>query len=296
MQITSSHYNINKSVIGPPFHYFIRLSVYLINFMATLYAVPYLLNVAIQVYPYVYSSIHVSPRWYAVTWAVLITCSLFNGVVMVLNFWIVILPSCDFGFAVNVAYFVGVFSVELVIVFLIPMKHDIKIPKFIQFSVCGCYCGNTGKLNLLIQKFAVWNVFIFMQLLVEHTIFVIMAFIYHPFTTAGMFLAYSLCITCMTLFIAIIILLEELTLCFLKRSSYTPTDILLCIVDIAKIIYALIIVLCVLMVMVGGAFMETQRRYDTQCKLASSSLNTSILIAIIGYVAAHYIKSAIKIR
>ena len=296
MQVTGSHYNINKSVLGPPFHYFIRLSVYLINFMATLYAVPYLLNVAIRVYPYIYSSIHVSVRWYAVTWAVLITCSLFNGAILVLNFWIVILPTCDFGFAVNVAYFVGVFSVELMILFLIPMKNDIKIPILIQFCVCGCYCGNAGKLNLLIQKFAVWNAFIFMQLLVEHAIFVIMAFIYQPFTTAGMFLVYSLCITCTTLFIAILILLEELTLCILKRSFYSPTDILLCIADIAKIIYALIIVLCVLMVMVGGAFMEKQRHCDIQSKLTSSSLNTSILIALIGYIAAHYIKSAIKIK
>ena len=296
VQVTGNQNNIDKSVLGAPFHYFIRLSVYLINFMATLYSIPYLLNVATRLYPYIYSSIHTSPKWYAVTWAMLIMCTLLNGVIVVLNFWIVILPSCDYGFAANVAYFAGVFLVELVTVFWIPMKNYIKIPRFLQFCVCGCCCGNTGKLNLFIQRFAVWNALIFMQLLVEHTIFIIMAFIYHPFTTAGMFIVYSLCITCATLVIAIVMLLEELILCILKRSFYSTLSVLLCIADIAKIVYALMIILCVLVVMVGGAFMEGQRCYDIQSRLTSSSLNTSILIAVIGYVAAHYIKSVINTR
>ena len=293
VQVISRNSNIVKSVLGTLFHYFIRVSVYLINAMAALYAIPYLLNVTTWAYPLVYSNVMVSPMWYAIAWAAAIVGTILNVVIIVLNFWMVILPNCDFSFGVNVAYFIVMFLVELVTAFLVPMKNDINIPRFLQFCACGCHRGNIRKLNLLIQKLAVWSVLVFVQLLIEHTIFMIMAFIYHPFTTAGMFIAYTLCISCITLFIAIIILSEELIFCTIKRNIYTPTDILLCIVDLAKTIYVLMIFLCIFVVLVGGAFMEKQKDGGG---LTSSSLNTSLLIGLIGYIVAYYIKSTIKKR
>lgn len=286
VQVIGDQNNIAKSVLGGIFHYFIRMPVYLINLMATLYAVPYLLNVAVWAYPTVYSGITVSPLWYAVTWATLIVCTSLNVAILVLHIWMVIFPICDFGFGVNIAYFIGMFLIELATVFLIPMKNNIKIPGFIS-----CYCGNNGKLNLLIQKLAVWSIFIFVQLLIERIVFIVMAFVYHPFTTAGMFIAYTLCIICIMLLIAIIILLEELIFCAVNRNFYGVTNILLCIMQLAKTIYGLMIFLCALVVLVGNAFVEKQRHDSIHSKLASSSLDTSIFIALIGYIAALYIKS-----
>ena len=252
------------------FHYIIRYTIYTLNTFGGFLLAPILVSTANRVYPYVYCGIKVSPLYYAITWALVLTSIMMSIVIVLFNLIIVILPSCELTISLNFLYLILMPLVEFTSVFFVHIDNGLKIPKCIWFCTFGCLCYNAP---VYIQKFAVWWIFVTLQLLNFHAVFFLIALFYWPLLTAGVIMANTLILFCTTSFIGILLLIEILLR--KKHSGYNITDIWMALLSLVKA------------VIVGGAL------YCLVTTLIGFALESSILSRMIVFILGPLVATAI---
>ena len=236
-------------------YFVIRYSIYVINTIGTLFFIPLIVITARKLYPCIYDSIQASPLYYAVLWGLALTSIALNVVIILINFMVVVLPACVTGFTATTFYLIVMPIVELVTVFFVPLKDDIRIPKCMWFSTGGCLFGNSPK---LVQRFALWNVFVLVQLLVFHTIFFLIAFVYWPLLSTGVLIANALIVFCTVSLIGLLLLIELLLRP--KHGDYDVTDIWLAVSNLVKAFLVGGILYCLTTTLIGFALESSTLR------------------------------------
>jgi len=236
-------------------YFVIRYSIYAINTIGPLFFIPVIVIAARKLYPHIYDSIQASPLYYAVLWGLTLASFVLNVIIILINFMVTILPACASGFTANTIYLILMPIVELVSVFFVPLKDDIRIPKWIWFSTCGCLFGNSPK---LIQRFALWNIFVLVQLLVFHAIFFLIAFFYWPLLSTGVLIANALIVFCVVSLIGLLLLIELLLRP--KHGDYNVTDIWLAVSNLTKAFLVGGILYCLTTTLIGFALESSTLR------------------------------------
>ena len=211
------------------FHYVIRYTIYTLNTFGGIFFVPILVSSAKKFYPYVFDGIKISPLYYAVTWALVLTSIMVNIAIILFNLIIVILPSCEMTISLNLLYLIVMLAVELTSTLFVPIETSLKIPKCIWFCTFGCLYNNAPS---VIQRGAIWCIFVTLQLLNFHAVFLLIALFYWPLLTAGVIMANVLIVFCTVSFIGILLLFEILLR--QKHAGYYVTDIWIALANLVK--------------------------------------------------------------
>ena len=256
------------------FHYIIRYTIYTLNTFGGLFLAPILVSTANRFYPYIYCGIKVSPLYYAVTWSLIVTCIIVSVIIVLFNLIIVLLPSCEVAISLNLLYLILMPTIEFISTFFIPVDTGLKIPKCIWFCTLGCLCNNA---SVFIQRFAMWWIFVTLQLLNFHAVFLLIALFYWPLLTAGVIMANVLIVFCTVSLIGILLLIEIL----LRRThaGYNLIDIWMALVSLVKAVIVGGALYCLVTTLIGFA-------------LESSTLST-IIVFILGPLVATTIVAAI---
>jgi len=230
------------------FHYVIRYAIYTLNTFGGIFLAPILVSTAKRFYPYVFDGIRVSPLYYAVTWSLVLTSIMISTVIVLFNLMIVILPSCEVAIGLNLLYLMVMPTVELISTFFVPIETSLKIPKCIWFCTFGCLYN---KAPSVIQRGAIWCIFVTLQLLNFHAVFLLIALFYWPLLTAGVIMANVLIVFCTVSFIGILLLLEILLR--RKHAGYNVIDIWMALVNLIKATIIGGILYCLITTLTGFA-------------------------------------------
>ena len=132
-----------------------------------------------------------SDIFYAVIWSVVIVSLLVICVSITITITLILVPLHGVKeLGLNIAYLVGVILVEFVLAVLIKKDDDFRIPKLLT-------CCYRMKRNTIVQTLALWIVFVSMQLLLFHGIFIFIVFINHPLGSLCMTMVYALALYCL---------------------------------------------------------------------------------------------------
>jgi len=236
-------------------YFVIRYSIYAINTIGTLFFIPLIVITARKLYPYIHDSIQASPLYYAVLWGLALASLVLNVTIILINFMVTILPACASRFTANTVYLISMPIVELVSVFFVPLKDDIRIPRWMGFCTCECLFGNSPK---LIQRIALWNAFVLVQLLVFHAIFFLITFFYWPLLSTGVLVANALIVFCFVSLIGLCLLIELLLRT--NHGGYNVTDIWLAVSNLIKAFLVGGILYCLTTTLIGFALESSTLR------------------------------------
>ena len=256
------------------FHYIIRYTIYTLNTFGGLFLAPILVSTADKLYPHIYCGTRVSPLHYAVTWALVLTCIIVSVIIVLFNLIIVFLPSCEVALSLNLLYLILMPTIEFISTFFVPIDSGFKIPKCIWICTLGCLCNNA---SAFIQRFAMWWIFVTLQLLNFHAVFLLIALFYWPLLTTGVIMANVLIVFCTVSLIGILLLIEIL----LRRrhAGYNVVDIWLAMASLVKAFIVGGALYCLVTTLIGFA-------------LESSTLS-KMLVFILGPLVATAIIAAI---
>ena len=241
-----SSFNSHNSIAV--FHYIIRYTIYTLNTFSGIFLAPILVSTARRVYPFVYDGIQVSPLYYAVTWALVITSIMLSVIIILFNLMIVILPSCEVAISLNLLYLILMPTIEFISTFFVPLETNLKIPKSIWFCTFGCLCNNAPT---IIQRCAIWWIFVTLQLLNFHAVFLLIALFYWPLLTAGVIMANGLIVFCTVSFIGILLLVEILLR--RKHAGYNVIDIWMALANLIKAVIVGGVLYCLITTLIGFA-------------------------------------------
>ena len=256
------------------FHYIIRYTIYTLNTFGGLFLAPILVSTASRLYPYIHCGIKVSPLYYAVTWALVLSCIIVSVIIILFNLIIVLLPSCEVSISLNLLYLILMPTIEFISTFFIQIDTGLKIPKCIWLCTLGCLCNNA---SALIQRFAMWWIFVTLQLLNFHAVFLLIALFYWPLLTTGVIMANVLIVFCTVSLIGILLLIEILLRS--KHAGYNVVDIWMALASLVKAVIVSGALYCLVTTLIGFA-------------LESSTLS-KIIVFILGPLVATAIIAAI---
>ena len=249
------------------FHHVIRYTIYTLNTVGAIFFAPILVSTAKRVYPYIYNGIKISPLYYAVTWALAITSVMISTVIVLFNLMIVVLPSCEMAISLNLLYLILMPVVEFISTYFVPIDTSLKIPKCIWFCTFGCLCNAAPA---IIQRCAMWWIFVTLQLINFHAVFLLIALFYWPLLTAGVIMANTLIVFSTVSFIGILILVEVLVR--RKHAGYNVIDVWIALVSLVKAVIVGGVLYCLITTLIGFA-------------LESSTLNR-IMVFVLGPLVA----------
>lgn len=256
------------------FHFIIRYTVYTLNTFGGILLVPFLISTAKRLYPYVHTGMKVSPLYYAVTWGLVLTSIIMSLVIVLFNLMIVVLPSCELAISLNLLYLILMPIVELISTFFVPIDTTLKIPKCIWFFTFGCLGAGA---STIIQRVAIWWIFVVLQLINFHAVFLLIALFYWPLLTAGVIMANTLIVFCMVSFIGILLLVEILIR--KKHAGYDMVDIWIALASLVKAIIVGGVLYCLITTLTGFALEST-----TLSKIIVFVLGPLVATAIIATV------------
>lgn len=256
------------------FHYVIRYTIYTLNTFGGILLAPILVSTAKRVYPYVYNGIKVSPLYYAVTWGLVITSIILSLIIVLFNLMIVVLPSCELAISLNLLYLILMPIIEFILTLFVPIETNLKIPKCIWLCTFGCLCNSAPA---IIQRCAMWWIFVTLQLLNFHAVFLLIALFYWPLLTAGVIMTNALIVFCVVSFIGILLLVEILLR--QKHAGYNVIDIWMSLASLVKAVIVGGVLYCLVTTLIGFA-------------LESSTLNR-IMVFVLGPLVATSIVASV---
>lgn len=264
---------VTSNSIGA-FHYIIRYTVYTLNTFGGLFLAPILVSTAKRLYPYVYNGIKVSPLYYAITWALALTSIIVSMIIVSFNLIITILPSCEVAISLNLLYLILMPTVEFISTLFVPIESNLKIPRCIWLCTLGCLYNGA---YIVVQRGAMWWVFMTLQLLNFHTVFLLIALFYWPLLTAGVIMANVLIVFCTVSFIGILLLVEILLR--RKHAGYNVTDIWMAMANLVKAVIVGGALYCLITTLIGFA-LESATLSRIMIFVLGPLVATSIIAAV----------------
>ena len=217
-----------------------------------------------------------SDMFYAVIWSVVIVSLLVICVSITITITLILVPLHGVKeLGVNIAYLVGMILIEFVLAVFIKKDDDFCIPKLLT-------CCYRMKHNKIVQTLALWIVFVSMQLLLFHGIFIFIVFINHPLGSLCMTMVYALALYCLVTIIATVMLggmaLEKAARCERIGSAVRNTMKML-----AAFIFG-VVLLCLFVLAAGFTFVDGTINPFRVTAIANP-LIASTTLATMGWIA-----------
>lgn len=245
--------------------------------LATLMLAALVFKMAKKYKPIVQVRAQSSEKFYAVMWSVVLVSFLMNCTSITITITLILVPLHGVReVGLNIVYLIVVLVIEFVSAVFVKKDDDFHVPVFL--TCCCCTRHN----NKIVQILALWSVFVSLQLLLFHGVFIFIVFINHPLGTLCMAMVYALVLYCLVTSIATIMLggmvLEKL----IKREKIGST-----VRNLMKMLAAFVIgvvLLCLFVLAAGFTFVDGTINPFRVTAIANP-LIASMTLATMGWVA-----------
>lgn len=217
-----------------------------------------------------------SDKFYALIWSVAMVSLIVNCTSVTMTITLILIPLNAVKEAgLNITYLIVMFLIELVSAIFVKKEENFRVPKLLT-------CCYGKKCNKIVQTLVLWIVFVSLQLLLFHGIFVFIVFINHPLGSLCMAMVYALTLYCLVTGIATIILggmvFEKLARCEKIRSMLGNTMNMLGAFLIG------VVLLCLFILAAGFTFIDGTINPFRVTAIANPII-ASMTLGIMGWVA-----------
>ena len=245
--------------------------------LATLMLVALLFKLGKKYKPIIKVQANNSDKFYVVVWSTVIVSLFINCMSITITITLVLVPLHGIKeVGLNIVYLIAVLVIEFVSAVFIKNDDDFRVPKLL--SCCCCTRHN----KKVVQILALWSVFVSIQLLVFHGIFIFIVFINHPLGTLCMAMVYALTLYCLLTGIATT-MLGGMVLENLIRQENTG-DMVKNAMNMLEAFVIGVVLLCLFVLAAGFTFMDGTINPFRVTAIANP-LIASMTLAIMGWIA-----------
>lgn len=219
-----------------------------------------------------------SDKFYAVIWSVVIVSLMVNCTSITIIIMLILVPIHGIKEAgVVIAYLITMLVIEFVSAIVVKKDDNFRIPKFLT---CCCRCTQYD--SKVVQTLALYCVFVSVQLLLFHGIFIFIVFINHPLGTLCMAMVYALTLYCLATCLATV-MLGGIALKMLIRREKIGRAVRNTMNILAAFVVG-VVLLCLFILAAGFTFVDGTINPFRVTAIANP-LIASITLATMGYVA-----------
>ena len=219
-----------------------------------------------------------SDKFYAVIWSVVIVSLMVNctSITIIITLILVPLPGIKEA-GVVIFYLIAMLVIEFISAVFVKKDNNFRVPK-----VLTCCCCCTRHDNKVVQTLVLYCIFVSIQLLLFHGIFIFIVFINHPLGTLCMSMVYALTLYCLATGLATIILGGMALEMFIRREKIGRA-----VRNTMKMLAAFVVgvvLLCLFVLAAGFTFVDGTINPFRVTAIANP-LIASITLATMGWVA-----------